>query len=85
MVIMSNEKCSSVYLRHELLRHECVRKSTFHDWPNKNFDFRSLVKAGFYYSKNSDEVIAVEYEYAIGLKIHTHILCIERFHRIANF
>ena len=63
--MMANEKCSSVYLRHKFLRHEYVRKRTFQDWPNKNFDFRSLVKAGFYYSKNSDEVIC----YSCGIRV----------------
>jgi len=53
-----NSNFSSLYVRHELLRHNCVRKSTFKNWPNKNkSNYNELVAAGFYYSQHGDEVI----------------------------
>lgn len=62
---MSSVSYSSAYLRHEFLRHDCVRKSTYVDWPNNSCDFRELVAAGFYHTQNSDEVIC----FSCGLKI----------------
>jgi hypothetical protein len=45
------------YIRHEFLRHESVRESTFQNWPQNKIDFHDLVSAGFYYESNGDEVI----------------------------
>lgn len=56
---------AAVYVRHELLRHDCVRKSTFANWPNRDVDFRPLVSAGFYYAQKNDEVVC----FSCGIKI----------------
>jgi hypothetical protein len=45
------------YIRHEFLRHESVRESTFQNWPQNKINFHDLVSAGFYYESNGDEVI----------------------------
>jgi hypothetical protein len=45
------------YIRHEFLRHESVRESTFQNWPQNKIDFHNLVSAGFYYESNGDEVV----------------------------
>ncbi len=45
------------YIRHELLRHESIRESTFEKWQNNKVNPRKLVSAGFYYDSNNDQVI----------------------------
>lgn len=62
---MSITCASTIYLRHELLRHYSVRKSTFKYWTNKEFPYISLVDAGFCFSGFGDEVFC----FSCGIRV----------------
>ena len=62
---MSKVNYSTIYLRHELLRHYSVRKSTFKNWINNEFKYHSLVDAGFCYSGFGDEVFC----FSCGIRV----------------
>ena len=76
---MSENTYSPVYIRHELLRHYSVRKSSFKLWINKEFDYRSLVDAGFVYSGFGDEVFCFSCGIRIsGWKSRSHAFLMHR-------